>query len=146
MPKLTPETLKKRHACPTCGETFRHRQGLSGHIQFKHKTQDSKESNPFMEAVYYAAGLKRRVGPMGFNTKDVEDLLQVVNDWNTFKVIFEDEHVVLNNNDYKNYLMMAFALKRANDRLSKLVISELAGGMVTGFGSLNAAILKLKAD
>ncbi len=38
MPKLSEKTLEKRFHCDYCGETFRTRQGLSGHIQFKHQT------------------------------------------------------------------------------------------------------------
>ena len=42
MPKLTEKTLEKRFKCEYCGETFRTRQGLSGHIQFKHKAAYKK--------------------------------------------------------------------------------------------------------
>lgn len=44
MPKLTEKTLEKRFKCEYCGETFRTRQGLSGHIQFKHKAAYKKEA------------------------------------------------------------------------------------------------------
>ena len=36
MPKLSHDSLKKRFPCIYCAQTFRTRQGLSGHIQFKH--------------------------------------------------------------------------------------------------------------
>ena len=37
MPKLSQDSLKKRFSCQYCDKSFRTRQGLSGHIQFKHK-------------------------------------------------------------------------------------------------------------
>ncbi|MDP2719281.1 MAG: hypothetical protein Q8P44_05575, partial [Dehalococcoidia bacterium] len=36
MPKLSQATLEKRFQCGYCAKTLRSRQGLSGHIQFKH--------------------------------------------------------------------------------------------------------------
>lgn len=36
MPKLSEHTLEKMFPCPYCEEFLRTRQGLSGHIQWKH--------------------------------------------------------------------------------------------------------------
>ena len=43
MPKLSEKTLEKRFQCYYCEETFRTRQGLSGHIQFKHQAAYKKK-------------------------------------------------------------------------------------------------------
>ena len=43
MPKLSEKTLEKRFQCYYCEETFRTRQGRSGHIQFKHQAAYKKE-------------------------------------------------------------------------------------------------------
>jgi len=46
MSKLSEKTLEKRFQCDYCGKTFRTRQGLSGHIQFKHQTLNKPEYAP----------------------------------------------------------------------------------------------------
>ena len=38
MPKLSQDALSKMFQCEYCGDLLRTRQGLSGHIQFKHTT------------------------------------------------------------------------------------------------------------
>jgi len=44
MPGLSKKTLEKRFQCDYCGETFRTRQGLSGHVQFKHQALNKPET------------------------------------------------------------------------------------------------------
>jgi hypothetical protein len=56
MPKLSKKTLDKRFQCYYCEETFRTRQGLSGHIQFKH--QAIKYEDQAIEYEYQAANKK----------------------------------------------------------------------------------------
>ena len=44
MPKLSKNSLEKRFTCQYCADSLRTRQGLSGHIQFKHATSKKKSN------------------------------------------------------------------------------------------------------
>lgn len=64
MPKLKEDSLKKRFTCQYCGKSFPTRQGLSGHIQFKHQKKWIKEPDlpSYLEIVP--------------KLKDIEELLE----------------------------------------------------------------------
>ena len=77
MPKLSKQTLEKRFSCSHCGQTFRTRQGLSGHIQFKHPSEAPAEENSYMQAVLDVFKFKQRAEIAGFNKEEISQMGQM---------------------------------------------------------------------
>lgn len=50
MPKLSQNSLEKRFVCQTCGRSVRTRQGLSGHMQFRHSA-GAKSQHDIMDVI-----------------------------------------------------------------------------------------------
>jgi hypothetical protein len=140
MPKLSQDSLNKRFACQYCGGTFRTRQGLSGHIQFKHKSKDKAENKSFLEQaakmVSDSSDFKKHVLSAGYYEEDMQQMQQIFIIWQHIKILFKEEHLTLNNTDYKNYLIVSLALMQANQQLHQELTKNLAGGMATGFTRL----------
>jgi predicted amidophosphoribosyltransferase len=129
MPKLSKQTLEKRFLCPHCARTFRTRQGLSGHIQYKHKLGTPSEENPYMDAVVDAYKFKQRAESAGFTKEQISEMGQIFVFWNSIKYQIKDEKITLNNNDWKNYLIVSMAQMRANQQLFNKLNQAL--GIVT---------------
>jgi hypothetical protein len=121
MPKLTQQTLEKRFPCLHCGETFRTRQGLSGHIQFKHPTGTGGETKSPAEWIVDIAGYKSALQLGGFSNEDVSELTQIRAGWALFEqfmgVAPGNKKTKLGAADFKTYLIVAYAQMRANRRL-----------------------------
>jgi hypothetical protein len=125
MPKLTQKTLEKRFQCPFCGETTRTRNGLSGHIQFKHASgvQPSKqaEEKGFQiepDQVTRVALQKKLSALIGqaLIDEDVEEA-NIKADWFLISDFLKGQKIVLNKADYKSYLIFALAMSFGNQRL-----------------------------
>ena len=146
MPKLSQQTLEKRFKCPFCGESIRSRQGLSGHIQFKHKpvVPAKKESyeEKYLRLGEKSVKFKGYASVVGFNE---EEALEIFLSWERIQTLFELEQITVNNSDFKNYLIVSLALMQANRRLYKAVVTDLANGMATGFTRLYNEIAAVKA-
>jgi hypothetical protein len=74
MPKLSPQTLEQRSPCPHCQKTFKNLAGLSGHIQYKHKSGTTKEGNPLLVALLKANIAKLRAEKTGFNGTQISEI------------------------------------------------------------------------
>ena len=140
MPRLSQSTLEKRFQCPHCGETFRTRQGLSGHIQWKHFMGTGAEENDDKQSFLDPIAVQVRAEIMGFNKKEIGEMMHILVRWKAIVALVENEHITFNNADYKNYLIVSLAQMRANTRLHQELVSELAGGMEAGFTRLEDMI------
>jgi hypothetical protein len=146
MPKLSQQTLEKRFKCPHCGESIRSRQGLSGHIQFKHKPGIPAKKESYEER-YLRLGekivkFKGHASVAGFNEEEASEIFLY---WERIKTLFELEQITVNNSDFKNYLIVSLAQMRANQRLYKALVADLADGMAAGFTRLSNEIAVMKA-
>ena len=121
MPKLSEQTIKKRFPCPHCGETFRTRQGLSGHIQFKHHAGTTEETGSPAEWFLDIAMYKKVLQSGEFSTEEVSELTQILADWGYIKLLIGLapglENTKVGGADFKAYLIMAYAQMLANRRL-----------------------------
>lgn len=111
MPKLSTEALAKRFKCPYCEKTLRGRQGLSGHIQFKHgRGQQSSEMD--------AAWLVRQIGriekvfgtTMAMPEADVRARMNILKVWPDVIGLANTIGITLNRQDFKNYFLTRLAL------------------------------------
>ncbi len=113
MPKLSKETLEKRFQCDYCGETFRTRQGLSGHIQFKHQTLYSPITKPTKNTNvndnYFLLSKKTEcnlwITSNGLTKSTSDTILTLLANWLTVRRFFKTLDVELTEQDFKTYLL-----------------------------------------
>ncbi len=113
MPKLSEATLEKRFQCDYCGETFRTRQGLSGHIQFKHETlydpiakntKITKEIDmDFILSNQIEIKLWTKVNGLTESTNDT--ILKLFVNWGSARSFFKMLDIELTEQDFKTYLL-----------------------------------------
>ena len=113
MPKLSENSLQKRFQCDYCGDTFRTRQGLSGHIQFKHHAV----YGPGNKTPEIAMGLTQLL--IEFSERDrsiwrgvshlpqstTEDILKLLDNWKQVLTLFYVLKIELTKEDFKTYLL-----------------------------------------
>jgi len=110
MPKLTQNTLDKKFSCQYCDKPFRTRQGLSGHIQWKHKK--GKINNGYedkMKALMKRTKLwKTTASVRELDKKDNELGMNILWRWMLLLGYFDLIGIDLNDNDFKNYFIQNF--------------------------------------
>jgi hypothetical protein len=70
-----------------------------------------------MDAVVDAYKFKQRAESAGFTKEQISEMGQIFVFWNSIKYQIKDEKITLNNNDWKNYLIVSMAQMRANQQL-----------------------------
>jgi len=122
MPKLSAKALEKRFKCDYCGETVRTRQGLSGHIQFKHqahykpvtKTTAHKPAakdtkiNKVIDTSFISSKQKyiilwRKINGLTKSTND--DIVKLFVMWGIVRSFFNTLDIELTEQDFKTYLL-----------------------------------------
>ncbi len=109
MPKLSEKTLEKRFRCDYCGGTFRTRQGLSGHIQYKHHayyeplTEVKEIDARFILSKGKHFSSWRASNGLPKSTSDTIALLMV--NWGKVKSLFNMLDIELTEQDFKTYLL-----------------------------------------
>jgi len=119
MPKLKEDSLKKTFTCPHCDKSFRTRQGLAGHIQFKHQKKWTKEPDlpPYDEIVSTFKDVERLYG---FSTVSSDDILDMIKYWLEFKLLCSKAFKIeLNQQDLKHYVIASLVQIHQNQRLMK---------------------------
>jgi len=123
VPKLSKQTLEKRFQCPKCGKSIRSRQGLSGHIQFKHSAGAVKEEPDIVDEAFKIKHHEMFLKSIGYNEKEITELTQVRKDWVRAKVLIEDTK--LSKADYKAFQITAYAVIFSEMRLKTWLTHEL---------------------
>ena len=118
MPKLKEDSLKKRYACPHCEKSFRTRQGLSGHIQFKHQKKWIKEPDlpPYEEIASKLVEIKKLYE---FSTVSSKDIIDMIKYWLEFKLLCSAFKIELSQQDLKHYVIASLVQIHQNQRLMK---------------------------
>lgn len=132
MPKLSQQTLEKRFPCPHCGKTFRTRQGLSGHIQYKHPSGAPAEDNDYINAVLYTNKFKLGAEVAGFDKEEISEMVKILAFWHLLKALVEDERTKLNDADFKTYLIVSLSQMKAN----QLLFNKLQKPLVESISAL----------
>jgi hypothetical protein len=113
MPRLSEKTLEKRFQCQYCGETFRTRQGLSGHIRFKHQNyyepyKETKQPANVMEKGFILSKRKdfaywRKTNGLRESTN--ESVANLFINWMWVVNLFQNLDIELTEKDFKTYLL-----------------------------------------
>jgi len=128
MPKLSDEALEKRFQCDYCGDTFRTRQGLSGHIQFKHQILNKPKSGS---------------APLGFVTKamlseSAAKKKEITNEKITDEKItkkIDNRFIMSKQKDILTWRAINGLSKSTNDAIARLLISW--GYIISFFNTLD---------
>ena len=111
MPKLSQDTLAKRFTCHYCGESLRTRQGLFGHIQFKH-TLIKDTTDPYVDkmmqlqkqakiwnATVKETNMSKEIGELGIN---------ILYRWYYLLCYFHRLNIDLSDKEFKNFFFQHF--------------------------------------
>ena len=120
MPKLKEDSLKKRYTCQYCGKSFPTKQGLSGHIQFKHQKKWIKE--PDLPSLLEIAPKLKYVEDMFETTVPMDDKLDMITYWPEFKSLCLAFKIELNQQDLKHYVIANLVQIHQNQRLKKKLL------------------------
>ena len=130
MPKLSKKSLEKRFYCQYCGVSVRTRQGLSGHIQWKHgkkyEYQDLKIKVAASEVIQLKA-MKELQVKYGLPDWTLEDVGDTIAWWTTVRSLCDVFGIKLNQQDLKNYLITSFVQIHQNRRLKQDILDSLGG-------------------
>jgi hypothetical protein len=138
MPKLSADSLEKRFACPYCEKTLRTRQGLSGHIKFKH-------GSAYQPQTYIPYGVTaKEKPPLGLDevepvTKiwegrekfmldsqwEIHAQRNVLKRWNEVRLLCNELNIHLDKTDLKNYLVTSLAYVYTSECLKEEMIRIL---------------------
>lgn len=111
MPRLSQKTLDKMFPCPVCGKFFRTRQGLSGHIKFKHKDQTKTTASVMSETYQWmqkAKLLEVLLKTSGYSEYEYVAAKRIMMGWDIVRSWCKVFHVNVNEGDYKAYLVACF--------------------------------------
>lgn len=128
MPKLTKDLLEKRFSCQYCGESFRTRQGLSGHVYFKHGGKHKHEPLDLTLTADEAINLKLMkeiLGPQSVSTSTLYAFSDMVAWWHVVRLVCRVFHIELNQQDLKNYLITSLVQIHQSERLKQDMIETL---------------------
>ena len=113
MPKLSNKSLEKRFTCQYCDDSFRTRQGLSGHIQWKH--QAGKKSSKMDLADIVSTGISyQTMGTLaGLPQSQIKANLRILAKWVEVEGFCDYLKIKLSPQDFKNYIIVSMAQQHA---------------------------------
>ena len=124
MPKLSEDSLKKRFVCQYCGKSIRTRQGLSGHIQFKHSTGQASPITDMGKIISQAKYLKSVGEAAGLSTAKSKHQARILARWLEVKAVLDFLHIKVNNQDLKHYMLISLAYMYENEELKGQLIGD----------------------
>jgi hypothetical protein len=115
MSKLSQNSLDKMFACQYCGDLFRTRQGLSGHIQFKHRPPqengDTYEKKMLDLAKKTKVWKEMTLGSGEPLTKKIQEQgINILQRWLFLLGYFHKFNIELSDNDFKNFFIHNFGV------------------------------------
>jgi len=125
MPKLKEDSLKKRYTCKYCDKSFPTKQGLAGHIQFKHQKKFIKK--PDLSPSEIVPKLKEVQYIIESPTVPLEDTVDMIKYWTEFEFLCDAFKIELNQQDLKHYVIANLVQIHQNRRLKEKIINALIG-------------------
>jgi hypothetical protein len=109
MPKLSGDSLKKMFVCQYCGKPFRTRQGLSGHIQWKHSAGTVSQYEDVSYLTAKANEWEKYGELMSISVEKTLAQQNILINWFEVSMLCKQLGIKLGNTDFKNYLVTALA-------------------------------------
>ena len=106
---LYKDPLNKKFPCKQCGNLFRTRQGLSGHIQFKHGTKQNALQIAADDIVDIKAKLKAVGGILELSKSTTQMIEAILDNWLKVIYVCGPLGIDLNKQDFKNYFVARLA-------------------------------------
>ncbi len=103
------DPLNKKFPCPQCGNLFRTRQGLSGHIQFKHGTKQNTLVIAANDILELKVKLKAVEGILELPKSTSQMIQAILDNWLNIVYISNSAGINLNKQDFKNYFVARLA-------------------------------------
>ena len=126
MPKLSEDTLKKRFQCHICNKHFRTRQGLAGHIQWKHYYLNNS-NYPDLNSIMSWGKRFQSVGTRaGIPESEINQQIRIVSRWPGIVTILKSLKVDVNDKDFKYYLISAIAYMNESNQLEKRLSKKIS--------------------
>lgn len=101
----TNNPLYKGFTCPYCEKALRTRQGLSGHIQFKHSTKQNILDIATNDIELLKDKLYASVNIIGLDKTTTQMIEILLNNWKIIVTVCEQLDIDLNKQDFKNYFV-----------------------------------------
>ena len=124
MPKLSEDSLKKMFVCQYCGKHVRTRQGLSGHIQFKHSTGQASPITDKGSIISQAKYLASAGEAVGLSADKSKHQARILTRWLEVEAVLDFLHIKVNNQDLKKYMLVSLAYMHENEDLRGQLISD----------------------
>ena len=105
----TKDPLNKKFPCKQCGNLFRTRQGLSGHIQFKHVTKKNALQIAIDDILDIKIKLKMIEKIMNLPKSTAQMIEAILDNWLKVVYICDSAGIDLNKQDFKNYFVARVA-------------------------------------
>jgi len=105
----TKDPLKKKFPCKHCHKLFRTRQGLSGHIQFKHGTKKNALAIAAQDILDIKIQLKMIKEIMNLPKPTSQRIEAILDNWLNVVYICASAGIDLNKQDFKNYFVARIA-------------------------------------
>ena len=103
------DPLNKKFSCQQCGNLFRTRQGLSGHIQFKHSIKQNTQQIAEDDIELLKYKLQMAVNIIGLNETTFQLIDVILDNWIKIIIICEQLDIDLNKQDFKSYFVAGLA-------------------------------------
>ena len=117
--------LTKKFICNYCGEAFRTRQGLSGHIQWKH---GAKQKIQQIDSSYILSkGTKLDIigKSIGLPKSTIQAWKRILANWLEVDQFCGILDIDLNKQDFKNYLITSLASVKQNEYLKEQLLTSI---------------------
>lgn len=125
MPKLSEHTLEKMFSCEHCGELFRTRQGLSGHIQWKHTVGKKPKYIDFDYLKSWAKHFKLIRVAAGLDASEVVHHIRIALSWPGVVSVLDSLKIQANDQDFKHYLISSLAYMNESQELEERLINRI---------------------
>ncbi len=115
MPKLSKDSLEKRFICQYCGKSFRTRQGLSGHIQFRHGNGQKSSEIDASEVLSKGLEIKLWGEIRNLPSSAIKARQRILVDWLEDQALCNFLQIKLNPQDFKTYYITRLAKIHGKD-------------------------------
>ena len=105
----TKDPLNKKFSCKHCHKLFRTRQGLSGHIQFKHGTKKNALAIAAQDILDIKIQLKTIKDIINLPKPTSQRIEAILDNWLNVVYICASAGIDLNKQDFKNYFVARIA-------------------------------------